>query len=225
MAMFLALKMRHLPRIQSDHCPLLIQFYNNEKRDSMFHYLKVWEEHPSFKDVIRDSWNRCLHLRITLKSWNCEVFNNVNRKIKDTQLRISYLEGCLQTQWDVGVAKELDDLVQKHELFSGQELAILRAKARMNWLKDGDFNTTFFHVALKVRHSRNKVKLVQEDGEVIEGEDVANLVVEYFKELFSQHTPPCQMASFGKFTPCISDNENDTLTAIPNEVWRVISER
>lgn len=59
--------------------------------------------------------------------------------------------------------------------------------SRVNWLKEGDANTTFFHRTTLQRRRENKLlKLKAEDGLWVEGDrHISCLVDDYFKSLFT----------------------------------------
>lgn len=80
-----------LSRTLSDHAPLLVSY-----KDSLltvpkpFRYQHMWAAHPSFQQVVRESWTRpylasplCVlvgklkRLKQDLKKWNKEVFLNL----------------------------------------------------------------------------------------------------------------------------------------------------
>lgn len=64
---------------------------------------------------------------------------------------------------------------------------MLRQKARVKWLQEGDANTAFFHGIIK--HGRRKLtihKIKDTEGNWVEGNfEVANAVVKYFENLLS----------------------------------------
>ena len=52
-------KVRHLPRISSDHAPLLVEFYqDNAFGAKPFKFLDVWLQDPNCISVIRSSWEQ-----------------------------------------------------------------------------------------------------------------------------------------------------------------------
>lgn len=64
-------------------------------------------------------------------------------------------------------------------------------RSRINWLKSGDKNTSFFHTKASSRFQRNTIDRIQdsngvwqEDGEVID-----KIFVEYFDSLFTTSNP------------------------------------
>lgn len=74
---------------------------------------------------------------------------------------------------------KLDKLEHQRDLY-------WRQRAHVQWMEKGDRNTSFFHSYASARKKKNKIKkLIREDGSVVEGEsEMANLVTNYFKELF-----------------------------------------
>ncbi|KAJ6292418.1 hypothetical protein OIU78_024565 [Salix suchowensis] len=58
--MFPEAHLSHLPRINSDHCPIMLRLDSNHSvnRDCIpFRFQAMWLSHPDFATVIRDSWN------------------------------------------------------------------------------------------------------------------------------------------------------------------------
>lgn len=55
---FQSCKVRHLPMIQSDHAPLLINVYgvSRGKTDQTFKFQAAWLLHKDFEDLVRKSW-------------------------------------------------------------------------------------------------------------------------------------------------------------------------
>ncbi|XP_021718083.1 uncharacterized protein LOC110685852 [Chenopodium quinoa] len=60
-------------------------------------------------------------------------------------------------------------------------------KARVDWLADGDRNTTFFHLSTVVKRWRNKIVAVKDENNqwIHDKEEVKNLIVNYFRNLFT----------------------------------------
>ena len=78
------------------------------------------------------------------------------------------------------MSKKLDDLLFKQEIYLAQW-------SRVAWLKHGDKNTNFFHSKASQRRRRNHIKGIKnlQDHWVEEVEDIANVAIEYFDNLFS----------------------------------------
>lgn len=66
-----------------------------------------------------------------------------------------------------------------------------RQRSRIIWLNDGDKNTTFFHTTTTIRRQKNIIKrIIRENGSWVEEDDeVKDVAVEFFRDLFTTSTP------------------------------------
>lgn len=71
--------------------------------------------------------------------------------------------------------RELDEVLAKEELFWYQ-------KSRIEWIKNGDRNTTFFHLSTIMRGWRNKIVVIKDaNGNwILDKELVKHHFVSYF---------------------------------------------
>ena len=95
--LYLEANTRHLTRVNSNHCPILVEL---EKKLALnllknFHFLPCWLSHPGFPDVVRDSWrnsqpllNAINKFTSTAKIWNTNVFGNIFTRKKRITVRL-----------------------------------------------------------------------------------------------------------------------------------------
>lgn len=77
-------------------------------------------------------------------------------------------------------AKGSDILFQYNKAIVDEEMLLFQ-KARIEWLKDGDRNSAFFHKIIKGRLHRSRImSICNESGTRFEGDDVAPQFVEHF---------------------------------------------
>lgn len=59
-----------------------------------------------------------------------------------------------------------------------------RQKASLDWFKDGEINTNFFHTVVKDRRNRLRLNKIQNnDGEQVEGSNqIAEKAIQFFKK-------------------------------------------
>lgn len=58
--------------------------------------------------------------------------------------------------------------------------SLLRQKSRVSWLKDGDFNTRFFHNAMRGRQRKNHISFIKTSNGLSEDVYVIKEVVSNF---------------------------------------------
>ncbi|KAL9670621.1 hypothetical protein QQ045_008175 [Rhodiola kirilowii] len=103
------LKVHHLARVASDHCPLLISIGSSTRRPVGFKYLRAWHAHTCFLDVVRENWAHSLHanpilnlalkwksLRRCFKEWNWNIFGNIHHKLSDLTSKIANMVAEIQ---------------------------------------------------------------------------------------------------------------------------------
>ena len=92
-------------------------------------------------------------------------------------------------------------------------------RSRVDWLKSGDMNTTYFHSQATQRNRRNYIlKLEKEDGFVIEEEHlIGEKLVNYFTKIFTLAQPtdfePILQGIEKKVTPSMNSDLTREFTA------------
>ena len=90
---FASTRVTHLPRICSDHGPLLMRCnLTDEPRGggNPFRFQNMWIRHPAFHQLVRDSWSQSTgasgilrlgikikRIKLILKKWNKDTFGNM----------------------------------------------------------------------------------------------------------------------------------------------------
>jgi hypothetical protein len=124
---------------------------------------KDWEEGREGAPSLHGTCDNLHRLAGSLKRWSIESFGAVRKKIRK-------LEGKLKDlrlyNFDVSevriVEKELCELFEHEEVMA-------REQSRVDWLREGDRNTTFFHAKVTTRKCANRIaRLVKEDGSWID---------------------------------------------------------
>lgn len=61
------------------------------------------------------------------------------------------------------------------------EELLLKQRAKINWLKEGDSNTRFFHNMVKGKRNRNRISIVKDNNGLIkEGDEVAAVFLAHY---------------------------------------------
>ncbi|KAL9669643.1 hypothetical protein QQ045_007190 [Rhodiola kirilowii] len=180
----------------SDHSPLIIRWKERRKRSrlGLFRFEPMWLRHNGYEEAVRDLWEgnagnthkltdclkRCAD---GLKDWNKKCFGKVKNKIKELQEELSKVQDMERTDdsadLEVNLTSELDEWFLREEL-------LWKQRSRIDWLKEGDRNTRYFHQRASHRRRMNRIeKLQTNDGMwVTEEEEICGAFAQYYKEIF-----------------------------------------
>ncbi|XP_016652264.1 PREDICTED: uncharacterized protein LOC107881841 [Prunus mume] len=185
---------RHLPRVKSDHYPLLIslnfaQYPHSEFK--IFRFQAMWMLHQGFKDFVSAIWNN------SNGNAMCKTFS-LTKALTDRNKEV----------FEKKLLGDLNVILEQEELFWLQ-------KSRNIWLKEGDKNTKFFHLSIVVRKRRNKIEgLNDSDGNwTTEKSDMQAIVTSHFKDLFSSKTRIGEMVDLPQFFPDLDSTDLNFLNS------------
>ncbi|XP_039011006.1 uncharacterized protein LOC120139999 [Hibiscus syriacus] len=154
----------------SDHC--LAQVWLSKElqanRPKPFKFFNYWTHHPNFLDVVNQSWSKpALGNPIQI------LFSKLKR-VK----QIKTLRGEDSFDKELFIQNEVKKLEEAEALY-------FRQKAKVQWLKEGDKCTIFFHSAVALKNKRDIIRiLIDEQGNQLETYDLMSAeVVNFFTNL------------------------------------------
>eukprot|EP00253_Pinus_taeda_P018598 PITA_18598 len=124
-----------------------------------------------------------------IRKWNREEFGHImeekqklEKEMEDIQQQI-ILEGR-----DEERSKEEGRIINQLEERRKQEEIMWRQKSRINWLREGERNTKFFHQAMIQNRQRNQIFSIKtaEGERVVEQEGIERVLVDYHKGIFTE---------------------------------------
>ncbi|KAL9690527.1 hypothetical protein QQ045_010929 [Rhodiola kirilowii] len=158
---------RHGFTNSSDHVPIVLHVKGVKmtKKRNFRRFEPMWMKHKEFGEVVRNSWiDLPTYLKLTdklkscmdcLSQWNSRVLGNVKNEVNCLKERIQRLRGESRSEesaeMELELCNELDEWLDREELFWRQ-----RSKAEL--LKNGDRNTSYFHVKASQRKKRNHIE-------------------------------------------------------------------
>ncbi|XP_039029206.1 uncharacterized protein LOC120163306 [Hibiscus syriacus] len=182
----------------SDHCMVIVNLVKESPFNipKPFKFFNFWSTHPSFLNVVRNSWlhnasgnpisvlfSKLKRLKTSLKEFNNENFKNLQTqvKVKRTDLELQQLRTL---KGEDGIEKEI--IIQDElKILEEAENLFLKQKVKIQWIKNGDKNTKFFHSILAFKNKRNTIRvLIDENGNRLESfDDMAKEFTSCFSNL------------------------------------------
>ncbi|KAI3464221.1 hypothetical protein Pfo_020884 [Paulownia fortunei] len=134
-------KVSHLPRIWSDHSPLLISMSMNlAKSPPSFRFLRMWTRHHSFWEILKQ----------LLRWWNKNVFGDIFENIKKAKQ-----EAVIREQ------KFEDDPSDTNLIELKRCTAVLTHALTV---EEGERNIKFFYSLVKKKRSKSRVHSITHEG-------------------------------------------------------------
>ncbi|KAG7588150.1 Reverse transcriptase zinc-binding domain [Arabidopsis suecica] len=205
----------------SDHRPVLVSLV--ESQDSykgQFRFDRRFLHKADVKEAIARAWKpgsnsagflvsqRLRDCRRALSSWKKK--NNMNALD-----RIHRCEEALE-KVQSGSWPNLQQLhILKRELakaYRNEEL-YWRQKSRQKWLRAGNRNSKFFHMAVKGNRARKRIEKLRDRNGAFQRSEAAKgeVATEYFNNLFKSSNPRSFQEWFSGFPPSVSAEMNENL--------------
>ncbi|KAA3472035.1 reverse transcriptase [Gossypium australe] len=212
---------QHLPRLNSDHAPLLIRLNGNTPPDRNlrpFRFQAAWLQHPDFNTLVQDNWRTDDHITDALENmskqclqWNKSVFGNIFTRKKRLEARIEGIQKTLKDHFVPGLWKLEKELKEQLDATLQQEETLWFQKSREKWVVQGDRNTKYFHTATLVRRRRNKIEGIQNTlgTWITDPETLKQMTMEYFQKLFTPESDICLNHIRGAFPELTEQEKRD----------------
>lgn len=117
-----------------------------------------------------------------LHSWGREKFGNIPRELARLREKLEALHATDAPREDTRITTD-----QMNEVLYREEMLWMQ-KSRIDWIKEGDRNTNFFHHRAVWRARRNKNAKLRDVGGVVQSvpTDIQRMSVSYFKSLYTR---------------------------------------
>ncbi|XP_016486838.1 uncharacterized protein LOC107807064 [Nicotiana tabacum] len=154
-----------------DHCPAIIRWAVDQKKQHMFRYFNMWSMAPDYKETVKQGWKtnktgtkiyelveKLNNLKGKLRQLNKEKFSHIEKKADQAQ---EILMQCQQRMQQIPLNQELQEeearLTRKTKRLNEARHQYLKQKRKVQWLEKGDLNTKLFHNMMKARRNMNKI--------------------------------------------------------------------
>ncbi|XP_075645403.1 uncharacterized protein LOC142616429 [Castanea sativa] len=221
-------RVQHLHRFTSNHKPLLLALdpngESNKWKRKPFRFEAMWLMDRGCSDTVTRAWvyrpegtpmfqatEKLRKCKKMLKKWSREHFGNVKQQIEKTKKKLWQAEVVSAREGKdedvVRLKAELNMLCEKEEQMWHQ-------RSRLQWIKNGDRNTQFFHGTTTQRKRRNFIKgLRDSDGRWQSEEGIyTKILVDFYKDLFTTSNPHNLDSSLDGIQKVVTKEMNAKLT-------------
>jgi hypothetical protein len=160
-----------------------------------FRFEASWLQEEGCERVVEEAWNQAFEegaigvneglkkVGGSLATWDREVLGELKLRIKRVKKELENYRRKEINQQNINKEQLLKYKLSRLE---DQYNVFWQQRARVNWLQNGDRNTSFFHAHASERKKVNKIKrLRREGGGVVEREEeLGPFITNFYKSLF-----------------------------------------
>jgi len=202
---FKNIRQRIMPRVTSDHNPILLECGDWEKRNSYFKFENWWLKVEGFNELVQEWWNGftvvgcpdyklCTKLKLLkqkLKDWSRNTFSEMTNRKNNLLEELVVLD---RAQEDRELSEEelmvRATILVELEVLANHDEERWRQKSRALWLKEGDKNTRFFQRLATAHRRYNTIdRLVVRGEEMQEPDEIKSAMIEFYSNLYTENEP------------------------------------
>ncbi|KAH0705908.1 hypothetical protein KY285_010432 [Solanum tuberosum] len=185
--------------VGSDHSPLLMEMVRkNENHIKYFKFLHCWMDNANFMETVRKCWER----EVTVKE-----FEEIIKKTEEELL----------THNTEALRQKLHLMNANYIRYLKLEESILKQKTQLQWFKEGDANTKYFHALIRGRRRRLFIHKICTGNDVwIQGDDqIAQAACDYFQGMFTGQNRRIDERILQHLPTLVTPDQNQKLQEMP----------
>ncbi|XP_070045615.1 uncharacterized protein [Nicotiana tomentosiformis] len=202
LTLFPAITVTYLASARSNYYPLLMEMHmRQETGRRYFKFLNCLVENDTFMPLIHRDWNMnvngsemwIFHQKLksitkALSLWSREQCGDIFQNPKEFEQKVKEAEEKWINTINPVDRINLQEIHAQYVRHIKTEEALLKQKTQLQWFKEGDANTRYFHSLIRGRRRRLYIHKVKDaDGDWIQGdEDIGEAACNYFEDHFTK---------------------------------------
>ncbi|KAJ0936414.1 putative RNA-directed DNA polymerase [Helianthus annuus] len=194
--------LRALPRIHSDHCPIVLLCADKNFGPKPFRIFNSWMERKDFDDVVNKATGKVegggepdvmimkkfRAIREDIKKWKKTILakeGDTERVLKEDLEKLDELSDIRELSEEEEWSKA--ECVKDIKELEGFKIKDLKQRARIKWDMEEDENSAFFHGYINSRRACNNIPGLMIDGEwTTKPTLVKKEVMGFFRNIFKE---------------------------------------
>jgi hypothetical protein len=198
--LFPGYEVRHGDQQHSDHMPIIVKLDGENtshivgQNKHTFRFEAQWLNEEGCAELVEKAWAESFgagsqtvgeglqDVSKVLDNWNRNVLGDLDTGIKKVKKK---LQQCVKKPLSNTNIQEEHVMRYHLDKLEGQKNTYWKQRAHVEWMKNGDRNTRFFHACATQRRRSNRINhLKREDGTWVEDSDLQSYIAQQYKELF-----------------------------------------
>ncbi|XP_070009962.1 uncharacterized protein [Nicotiana sylvestris] len=186
-----------------DHCPTIINWEGgNAEKKRQFIYFNMLSVIPEFQTRVQEVCEKNIQgaqmyklvgklnrTKSVLKRLNKERFSGAEKRAKTAMVNLTECQEKIQKDpRNAELIEEEIRLMKENIKWKAAKEQFLRQKSKIQWVRQEDQNTKYFHSMIKTRRNANKIFSIKdaEGKETIDVEGIADAFIKFYKKLLGK---------------------------------------
>lgn len=187
----------------SGHSPGVATIFDKRKHGPLpFRFFNFLAEEADFLDLVRSVWTEKIRgnpmfvfttklnkVKAAIIAWKKMRFKNLSEQVFEAKKELEEVQKQIQVNPLCPHLAQKEKVVVRHySKVARYEESEKHQKSRVQWLKLGDSNTSFFHYSIKERRSRNNISTLKSQNNILleDDKEIAEECIDFFSKLYDE---------------------------------------